>query len=126
MKKTIQSFNLLFIIIQSRRQSLQSGQISLLLLTMSEISSQSSELTTHGDCRDDLLHSKAAKQGNAITHFNHFLKTYCKQIGIDVVEADAIPYRGIPRKSSNKAVSEFWGKLIGSFFAYMGTDARHR
>lgn len=93
---------------------------------MSNISRSSDNPTIYGDCRNDLLHSKAAKQNNAITHYNHFLKSYCLQIGIDIVEAKDIPYHGIPEKTSPKAVSEFWGKMIGSFFTYMGTDARNR
>lgn len=37
-----------------------------------------------------------------------------------------MPYHGIPEKTSPKAVAELWGKMIGSFFTYMGTDARHQ
>jgi hypothetical protein len=59
-----------------------------------------------GDARDDLLALSADKQSNTLAHFNYFLKTYCVQIGINIVEAAAIPYRGIPCKAANKAISE--------------------
>jgi len=76
------------------------------------------------DARDDLNASAANKERLALNHFNYFLKTYCVQIGINVVEAVAIPYHGIPRKSSNKAVFEFWDLMIGAFITYMGNHAR--
>jgi hypothetical protein len=77
----------------------------------------------YGDARDDPLASSADKQNNALSHFNFFLKTYCVQIGINIVEAVVIPYHGIPLQSSNKAIFEFWDKMIGAFFSYMGTSA---
>jgi hypothetical protein len=77
----------------------------------------------YGDARDDPLASSADKQSNALAHFNHFLKTYCVQVGISIVEAAAVPYNGIPPQVSNKAIFEFWDKMIGSFFTYMGTSA---
>ena len=58
-----------------------------------------------------------------MNHFDHFLKDYCSQIGIDVVEAKDIAYHGIPRQEDKKAVFEWWGKLIGAFTTYMGTHA---
>jgi len=78
----------------------------------------------YADVRDDLNASAASKEKQALNHFNHFLKDYCGQIGIDVVEAASIPYRGIPRKPSNKAVLEFWDLMIGAFITYMGNHAR--
>jgi hypothetical protein len=77
----------------------------------------------YGDARDDPLVSTANKQSNALGHFNYFLKTYCVQIGINIIEAAAIPYHGNPCQESNKAISEFWDKMIGAFFSYMGTSA---
>jgi hypothetical protein len=78
----------------------------------------------YADARDDLNASAANKERLALNHFNHFIKTYCVQIGIDVVAAEAIPYKGTPRKSSNKAILEFWDLMIGAFITYMGNDAR--
>jgi hypothetical protein len=78
----------------------------------------------YADARDDLNASAANKQSNALAHFDFFLKTYCVQIGINIVEAAAIPYHGIPRKSSNKPVLEFWDLMIGAFITYMGNHAR--
>jgi hypothetical protein len=77
----------------------------------------------YGDARDNLLASSVDKQSNALGHFNYFLKTYCVQIGINIIEAAAIPYHGIPCQASNKAIFEFWDKMIGAFFSYMGTSA---
>jgi len=76
------------------------------------------------DARDGLLTSAADKQRKALNHFNCFLKGHCLQIGIDVVEAKDIPYKGTPRKSTNKAVNEFWDKIIGAFITCMGSHAR--
>ena len=76
------------------------------------------------DARDGLLTSAADKQRKALNHFTYFLKGYCVQIGIDVVEAKDIPYCGIPRKGSNKAIFEFWDALMGAFITYMGSHAR--
>ena len=93
------------------------------LVTVSAV--QSAMTTTfHGDARDDLLASAADKQSNAIAHFNFFLKTYCIQIGIKIVEAAAIPYNGIPRKSTKKAVFEFWDLMIGAFVTCVGNHAK--
>lgn len=39
---------------------------------------------------DDLLASSADKQSNALAHFNFFLKSYCVQIGIIIVEASSL------------------------------------
>jgi len=44
-------------------------------------------------------------------------------MGIKVVEAAAIPCDDIPRKTSNKTIFEFWDKMTGAFFTYVGTDA---
>ena len=76
------------------------------------------------DARDDLLLKSSEKQKNALNHFNCFLKKCCLQIGIMAVEAAAIPFQGIPRKSSNKLVFEFWDKMIGAFVTHMATSAR--
>jgi hypothetical protein len=78
----------------------------------------------YANARDDLNASAANKERQALNHFNHFIKTYCVQSGIDVVVANAIPYQGIPRKSSDKAVLEFWDLMIGAFVTYMGNHAR--
>ena len=78
----------------------------------------------YADARDDLNASAANKERQALNHFNHFIKTYCVQIGINVVVADAIPYRGIPRKPSDKAVFEFWDLMVGAFVTYMGNHAK--
>ena len=51
----------------------------------------------YADARDDLNVSAANKERLALNHFNFFLQTYCPQIGIDVVVADDIPYRGLPK-----------------------------
>lgn len=60
------------------------------------------------DARDDELVKAAAKQRNALMHFDCFLKAFCAQTGIKLVEAAAIPHCGIPRQSSNKKVFEWW------------------
>ena len=78
----------------------------------------------YGDARDDLNASAANKERLALNHFDYFLKGHCVQIGIDIVEADSIPYRGIPRKSSNKLLFEFWDLMIGAFVTYRGNHAR--
>ena len=78
------------------------------------------------DTRDDHLASKTTKQNNALTHFNYFLKTYCSQIGVNTVEANNIPHYGIPKGENNKSIFEFWGKMMGCFFDYMGKDAKVR
>jgi hypothetical protein len=77
----------------------------------------------YGDARDDLLASSSNKQSNALGHFNYFLKTYCVQIGIDIISASVVPYHGIPCQSTPKTIFEFWDKMIGAFFTYMGTSA---
>ena len=79
----------------------------------------------YGDARDDLLASSADKQSNALKQLNFFLKTYSVQIGVAIVEASSIPYKGLGtgRNPSKKAISEFWDKLVGAFFTYMGTAA---
>ena len=80
----------------------------------------------YADARDDLNASAANKERLALNHFNNFLKDYLDHIGINVVEAAAVPYHDgiIPRKSSNKAVLEFWDLMIGAFITYMGNHAR--
>ena len=75
------------------------------------------------DARDDKLASAEKKERLALNHFDHFLKDYCPQIRIDVVEAKDIAYHGIPRQEDKKAVFEWRGKLIGAFITYMGTHA---
>jgi hypothetical protein len=77
--------------------------------------------TFYGDACNDLLALSADKQSNALAHY--FLKTYCVQIGIKIVEASTIPYHGIPLKTIKKAIFEFWDMMIGAFFSYMGTSA---
>ncbi|KAG7365133.1 hypothetical protein IV203_038336 [Nitzschia inconspicua] len=61
----------------------------------------------------------------SFSHFNYFLKTYCVQIGVDVVEAVSIPYGGLGtgRNPSNKVVFEFWDLMIGAFVTYMEKHA---
>jgi len=78
----------------------------------------------HGDVRDDLNASVADKERLALNHFNCFLQACCCQIGVNVVEADAIPFRGVPRKTSNKAAFKWWDFLIGAFDTHMGDHAR--
>ena len=68
------------------------------------------------DARDDKLASSADKERLALNHFSFFLKSYCLQIGIKVMEAAQIPYHGIPKKKSSKAIFEFWDGMIGAFF----------
>jgi hypothetical protein len=76
------------------------------------------------DARDGLLTSAADKQRKALKHFNYFLKGYCTQIGIEAVEAENIPYSGIPRGTSYKSISEWWDSCIGAFVTYMGSHAK--
>ncbi|CAB9513877.1 expressed unknown protein [Seminavis robusta] len=72
-----------------------------------------------------LFTSSADRQKKAFNYFNRFLQGYCPQIGIDViVDGTTIPYRGIPRKSSNKAIAEFWDKLFGNFIYFMGNKTK--
>ena len=52
-----------------------------------------------------------------------FSRRTVSRFGIDIVEAAAIPYHGIPRRPSKKAAFELWDKMIGDFFTYMGTSA---
>ncbi|CAB9520674.1 expressed unknown protein [Seminavis robusta] len=72
------------------------------------------------DARTCLFTSAANRRKKALKYFNRFLEGYCVQIGIDVVEADAIPYRGIPRTTSTKAVFKFWDDIFANFIYYMG------
>jgi hypothetical protein len=76
------------------------------------------------DARDGLLTSAADKEKKALKHFDYFLKGYCTQIGIEVVEAKNIPYSGIPGETFNKAISEWWDSCIGAFVTYMGSHAK--
>jgi hypothetical protein len=76
------------------------------------------------DARDGLLTSAADKQRKALKHFNYFLKGYCTQIGIEAVEAENIPYSGIPPGTSYKSISEWWDSCIGAFVTYMGSHAK--
>ena len=46
----------------------------------------------YADARDDLNASAANKERLALNHFNFFLKTYCVQIGINIVEAQKHSY----------------------------------
>lgn len=76
------------------------------------------------DARDGLLGSSADARRKALKHLDYFLEGYCVQIGVDVVKGEDLPYRGLPRKTSNKAVFEFWGNLMGAFVTYLGKHAR--
>lgn len=76
------------------------------------------------DARDDLNASALKKERLALNHFNFFLKFHCNQIGIHVVEAAAIPFKGIPRERSNKDVLEFWDLMTRAFVTCMGNHAR--
>jgi hypothetical protein len=76
------------------------------------------------NARDGLLTSAAEARGKALKHFDCFLEGYCVQIGIEKVKGEDIPYRGLPRKATNKAVSEFWDNLMGAFVTYLGKHAR--
>jgi len=80
------------------------------------------------DAREGLLSSAANKRKKALKHFNHFLQKRCKQIGVDVVEADDIPYHGLLplAEESDDAAIDFWDKLWGAFIFYMGTEAKAR
>ena len=76
----------------------------------------------YGDCRDVGLRHSAEKQRNsAFSHFNHFLKSYCPQIGVDV---QSIPFEGIPKQETNKDIALFWDKMMGAWITYLGTNAR--
>ena len=81
-------------------------------------------LVFYADARDGLLTSAADARRKALKHLDCFLEGYCVQIGIKVVKSKDIPYRGIPRKSTNKAVFEFWDNLMGAFVTYLGKHAR--
>jgi hypothetical protein len=48
----------------------------------------------------------------------------CVQIGIEKVKGEDIPYRDLPSKATNKAVSEFWDNLMDAFVTYLGKHAR--
>jgi hypothetical protein len=85
--------------------------------------------TFYVDAREDPLFKAAQKQRTAISQFNYFLTTYCVQIGVEIVKADAIPYRGLypidpeepvdhPRKVSQKTIFTFWNMMVGAFFSY--------
>jgi hypothetical protein len=78
----------------------------------------------YSNAQDGMLASAAAAQSQALKHFDCFLEVYCVQIRIKTVKAVDIPYRGIPRKSTDKAVSEFWDNLMGAFVTYLGKHAR--
>ncbi|CAB9500266.1 expressed unknown protein [Seminavis robusta] len=71
------------------------------------------------DARTCLFTSAADRRKKAMKHFNRFLEGYCIQIGIDVVTANDIPYRGIQIKKSSKAIAEFWSSLFGNFIYYI-------
>ncbi|CAB9503235.1 expressed unknown protein [Seminavis robusta] len=85
-----------------------------------------SSLIAFADAQDELLAKSANKQQNALNHFDHFLKTYCVQISVPLATAASIPYEGLKGEEprSPKSINEFWGKMIGAFFTYMGTEAR--
>jgi hypothetical protein len=76
------------------------------------------------DARDGLLTSAADTRRKALKHLDYILEGYCVQIGIKAVKGDDIPYHGIPSKSTDKAISEFWDNLIGAFVTYLGKHAR--
>lgn len=79
----------------------------------------------YGDCRDVGLRHSAEKQRNsAFLHFNHFLKSYCLQIGVDVVDVQSIPFEGIPKQETNKGIALFWDNVMASWITYLGTNAR--
>lgn len=80
-------------------------------------------LLFYSDARDGLLTSAADKRRKALNHFNCFLQGYCKQIRIDVVKGDEIPYEGIPRQESEKSIFGFWDSLFGAFVTYLGKHA---
>lgn len=80
--------------------------------------------TFYADAHDENLGKKNEKEKLALNHFNFFLKTYCVQIGIKLVEAAAIPFHGLPRQKSNKKIFAWWSSLIGCFITYMGTNAK--
>ena len=71
-----------------------------------------------------LLTSAADKQDKALKHFNFFFEGYCVQIGIKAVKAKEITLHGIPCRTSNKAVFEFWDALVGAFVTHMSKHAR--
>lgn len=95
---------------------------------MSTDSSESPPPISYGDARDELLVSAENKQSNALNHFNFYLKRYCVQIGVTVVKAEDIPYHGLglPPSAASKDINEFWDKLLGAFFSYLGTAAKVR
>lgn len=79
----------------------------------------------HGDCRDVGLRHSAEKQRNsAFSHFNHFLKSHCPQIGVDIVDVQSIPFEGIPKQETNKDIALFWDEMMGAWITHLGVDAR--
>eukprot|EP00934_Nitzschia_sp_Nitz4_P005655 Nitzschia sp. Nitz4//scaffold151_size53849//51193//51936//NITZ4_006733-RA/size53849-processed-gene-0.66-mRNA-1//1//CDS//3329537174//5645//frame0 len=76
------------------------------------------------DAREGLLSSADNKRKKALKHFTFFFQKYCKQIGVDFVEASDIPYHGLfPSVEESNDAIEFWDRLWGAFVTYLGTDA---
>ena len=78
----------------------------------------------YADARDGLLTSAADARRKALKHFNYFLQGCCIQIGINAVKGEDLPYHGIPRKTTEKEISEFWDNTMGAFVTYLGKHAR--
>jgi len=78
----------------------------------------------YADARGGLLTSAADARRKALKHFNYFLQGHCIQIGINVVKGEDLPYHGIPRKTTEKEISEFWDNIMGAFVTCLGKHAR--
>lgn len=74
---------------------------------------------------DRLLTSAADKERKAMNHFTYFLKGYCVQIDVPVVEnGRTIPYEGIPPQTEPREIFRFWDNMMGNFITYMGKHAK--
>ncbi|KAG7356503.1 hypothetical protein IV203_001189 [Nitzschia inconspicua] len=78
---------------------------------------------SYRDARDGLLTSAADKQRKALNHFTYFLKGYCVQIGIHVVEAKyptAASLQKDPTKLSSSFGMHFWAPSSPTWEAMQG------
>lgn len=90
------------------------------------MSSSDSSSTFCGDARDKPSSlSLTDKQVSALNHLNCFLETHCVQLGVNVVEADAIPHHGIPKRDTQEEIFKCWDAMFGAVFTHMGVCARH-
>ena len=83
-------------------------------------------MSVYNNAREVRMASATNKQNNALKHFNYFLKDYCVQIGVDVVTAETIAYKGLGSITSQIDTNKFWDEMMGCVVTYLCTAARYR